>query len=439
MSFKTPPPRRLSLSATLCVALALPALADGPGRAFPGAVGFGAETPGGRGGRVVEVTNLEAGGAGSLRAALETAGPRIVVFSVGGVIDLGGRHLTLREPFVTVAGQTAPSPGITLVRGSLQITTHDVVLRHLRVRPGDFGKLQGKRWEPDGLTTYAPDGAAEGPHDIVVDHCSLTWAVDENLSASGPRHEGRGSTSHRITFSRNIVAEALSRSTHSKGEHSKGTLVHDHVRDVAILGNLYACNTERNPMLKPDALAVVANNVVYNPRKRAIHTSWSVDEYAGREAPVRPVLVAVGNVLWAGPDTRAGAALITVGADQCELFERDNAAFAVDGGALPVLAGKPVLLAEPPAWPEGFVAVPAADAAARVLADAGARPWDRDATDRRIVDGVRNRTGRIIDSQDEVGGYPVAAPVRRPLEIPADPAAVDAWLESFIPGAVAPD
>src|SRR6185369_4746388 len=102
-----------------------------------------------------------------------------------------------------------------------------VILSHLRVRPGEAEQAKKSGWEIDGITT------ARGAFDVVVDHCSTSWATDENLSASGPRFDGenveawRASTSHRITFSNDIVAEGLSRSTHGKGEHSKGSLIHD--------------------------------------------------------------------------------------------------------------------------------------------------------------------------------------------------------------------
>src|SRR3712207_1499095 len=109
-----------------------PALAQ----AFPGAVGWAASTPGGRGGAIVRVTNLNASGPGSFRAAIQRKGPRIVVFEVGGVIDLGRTTLSIEEPFLTIAGQTAPSPGITIIRGGIDIKTHDVVVRHIRIQTG---------------------------------------------------------------------------------------------------------------------------------------------------------------------------------------------------------------------------------------------------------------------------------------------------------------
>jgi len=111
-------------------------VADTAQASFPGAVGWAAQTPGGRGGKIIRVTNLNADGPGSLKEAIETAGPRIVVFEVGGVIDLKRSTLTIREPFITIAGQTAPSPGITIIRGGLILRGHDAIIRHLRVRTG---------------------------------------------------------------------------------------------------------------------------------------------------------------------------------------------------------------------------------------------------------------------------------------------------------------
>jgi hypothetical protein len=119
-------------------AATLPASSAGPRLAFPGAMGWAATTPGGRGGRIIKVTTLNPDGPGSLLEALATKGPRIVVFEVGGVIDLAKRDVRITEPFLTIAGQTAPSPGITLIRGqSVAIDTHDVIMQHLRIRPGD--------------------------------------------------------------------------------------------------------------------------------------------------------------------------------------------------------------------------------------------------------------------------------------------------------------
>ena len=265
--------------AALALAAAGPGLASGAAPqasvsqgtaalAFPGAQGWAAHTPGGRGGRIIRVTTLAASGPGSFAEALAASGPRIVVFEVGGVIDLGMKELRITEPFLTIAGQTAPQPGITFIRGGLTIATHDVVVRHIRMRPGDGDK---PKWsgDIDAITTV------RGARDVIVDHCSLTWATDENLSASSTRFLGESeqqwmeAASRRITYSNNIIAEGLANATHAKGEHSKGSLIHDHVNDMLIVGNLYAHNYERNPLFKGGARGQVINNLIYDPGQRA--------------------------------------------------------------------------------------------------------------------------------------------------------------------------
>ena len=190
--------------------------------AFPGAQGWAAHTPGGRGGQIIRVTTLSPGGTGSLAAALATQGPRIIVFEVGGVIDMMGARYMVTMPYVTIAGQTAPSPGITLIRGGIIIRTHDVILQHIRVRPGEAGRAKMSGWEVDSIATDT------GAYNVIVDHCSTTWGTDENLSASGERFQGatpddwRNATSHIVTFSNNIVAEGLSNSTHSDNASEAG-------------------------------------------------------------------------------------------------------------------------------------------------------------------------------------------------------------------------
>ena len=253
--------------AALCAALGLlvaaaPVVAEtSPPSAFPGALGWAASTPGGRGGQIIKVTTLAGSGPGSFRAAVEAKGPRIVVFEVGGVIDLDRKTIKIVEPFLTIAGQTAPSPGVTLIRGRIDISAHDVIVQHIRVRPGEAGQPKKSGWDEDSLSTQA------GAYNVIIDHCTLTWGTDENLSASGPRFTGktpeewRKGTSHRITFSNNIIAESLAYSTHAKIEHSKGSLIHDNVSDLLIVGNLYAHNYERNPLFKGGVRGVIATGI----------------------------------------------------------------------------------------------------------------------------------------------------------------------------------
>lgn len=402
-----------------------------------GVVGFGSETPAGEGGRIVRVTTLDSDGEGSLREALRMHGPRVIVFEVGGVIDLGRKSLLLDQPFVTIAGQTAPSPGITLIRGGLEIRSHDVLMQHVRLRMGDAGLPRYS--SPDFVKGWDVDVSTNGAqaYNIVIDHCSFAWAVDENLSVSGPRYDGAEGTSRRVTLSNNIIAEGLMQSVHSKREpHSKGTLIHDMVRDVAVIGNLYAHNDDRNPMFKGGATGVVVNNLIYDPGRIAISAGAAMAEWVGREAPPPPRIAVVGNHLVAGESSRLKALVV---ANVSKRFGEGPAEVWFDDNRIEMSAGKPAVpeagplvsrLAEAPLWPAGFKARPVGEVREAVLTHAGARPLERDAVDQRIVSNVRQGSGRIIDSQDEVGGYPLVIPaVRRQLDVPEKD--VGAWLRGM--------
>ena len=413
--------------AALCAALLLfpvaaPAAAAAP-LAFPGAQGWAAHTPGGRGGKILRVTSLAKAGPGSLREAIETKGPRIVVFEVGGAIDLDRDNIEIREPFLTIAGQTAPSPGVTLIRGGVDIRTHDVVIRHLRVRVGDADQPKFS-WETDAMGTISAS-------DVIVDHCSLEWGIDENLSASGKRFIGntpdewRANVSHRITFSNNIIAEGLAHATHPKGEHSKGSLIHDNVTDILIVGNLYAHNFERNPLFKGGARGMVVNNLIYDPGQRAVHYNLIAEEW-GEHPYQTGRLALIGNVLRGGLSTVAGLPLFTLGGSgDVELYAADNVAVDRFGNPLPqtgrhtTAPAKIIELATAPALPEGVRLLNAAQVQDAVIDGAGARPWDRDHDDARIVADTVEGRGRIIDSQKDVNGYTPAKETHEKFD-PAD-------------------
>jgi hypothetical protein len=384
-------------------------------------------TPGGRGGRIVRVTTLEADGEGSLKAAIELPLPRTIVFEVGGVIDLAGHALDLRNPYVTIAGQTAPSPGITLIRGGIDVHTHDVIVEHLRVRTGEAGFAKHSGWERDGLSTF--DGAAN----VIVDHCSFAWATDENLSASGKRFSGatldewRAATSHDIAYSNNIIAEGLANATHGKpGEHSKGTLVHDNVTGIVIVGNLYAHNSQRNALFKGGARGVFVNNVIFDPGLRAVHYNLWASEW-GDHPYQTGRLALVGNVLKGGASTDQAIAFFMLGGEgNVELYQADNIATDRDGRPLPLLGryrnatGTVIEVGKSVAMPADITPLAASAVSEAVLAHAGARPWDRDAVDRRLVDEVRSGRGRIIDSEADLGGYPRVEPATRRVFVEAD-------------------
>jgi hypothetical protein len=377
-------------------------------------------TPGGAGGQVIRVTNLAADGPGSLKAAIATPGARTVVFEVGGVIDMNGGTLDIRHPFLTIAGQTAPSPGITVIKAETIIRTHDVIVQHLRFRPGEFGRPKKGGGDQDSLSTVG------GAHDVIVDHCSFSWGTDENLSASGPRFAGstpddwRRGTSHRITYTHNLIYEGLSNSVHEKGEHSKGSLIHDNTSQVLLYGNVYISNRERNALFKGGAQGAMVNNLIFNPGRRAVHYNLLPQEWAGKPWQAGRLSL-VGNLLRHGPDTDPSTAFFTLrGAGDLHLHLHDNLAFDRAGLPLPLVddqsRGEARLLALDAAeLPAGLRIRPAVRLADELPGAVGARAWDRDPRDARVLADMAAGRGKIIDSEAQNPlGYPAASgPSRR--------------------------
>ena len=372
--------------------------------AFPGAEGFGTSTPGGRGGRVVLVRNLDDSGPGSFRAAVEARGPRTVVFQVGGLVTLRST-VVIREPFLTIAGQTAPGDGICFRGQSIQIQTHDVVVRHLRFRPGDISGA-----EVDGVTV------GSGSRRVVLDHCSAGWSVDESLSLSSDVAD--------VTVQWCLIAEALNRSVHRKGPHGYGSLVRA-TGGVTLHHDLWAHNAARNPRLGDDygrppwPLFDVRNNVIYD--YGGIASGMTGDNLRANY---------VGNYVRPGPssDTKRGVIVLTdtaavsyhvagnvvegrpaLTADNRLLFDRAEAG----GRRLVTLSDDP--FDAPPVRTTG-----AAQALQEVLAGVGATRPRRDAVDARVVREVEARAGRIIDSQEAVGAWPVYVSGPAPADADAD-------------------
>lgn len=392
------------------------AAAEGRLPAFPGAEGFGVQTPGGRGGKVLSVTTLADSGPGSLRDAVRTKGARTVVFRVGGRIELRS-PLQISEPYLTIAGQSAPGEGITLTNFGTSIATHDVVIRFLRFRPGD---VEGR--ETDALSI--------GGHDIVVDHCSASWATDETLSATNSRN---------VTVQWCILSESLNRSVHKKGEHGYGSLITGPAGGISFHHNLYAHHKSRSP--RPGA-PKDTGGMVFDFRNNVIY-DWGATAGYSSETPVR--MNYVGNYLRPGPSTkgpRKDLAFI-LGGTATRIFLKGN---VLDGSPDKSRDNVRLLgLSNNFAFPEGYgpadaleaspfpappVATDAAETAMeRVIAEAGASRPARDPIDERIVRQFQQRGGRIIDSQAEVGGWS-AARAAPPLDDADGDGMADDWEQS---------
>lgn len=225
--------------------------------AFPGAEGGGAFTPGGRGGKVIVVTNLNDRGPGSLREACEQGGARTIVFNVAGIIHLKSA-INVRAPYVTIAGQTAPGDGVCITGASFLIDTHDVIIRHMRFRRG----AQDVAFRDDAL-----GGNAVG--NIIIDHCSGSWGLDENMSiyrhVYNRQEDGYGLKlpTVNITIQNSIFAEALDTYNHAFGATIGG-------HNSMFARNLFASNISRNPSIGMDGDFNLVNNVIFNWWNRSV-------------------------------------------------------------------------------------------------------------------------------------------------------------------------
>lgn len=378
--------------------------------AFPGAEGFGSTTPGGRGGTVIEVTTLAPTGAGSFLNAITQSGPRIVVFRVSGTIDFTGFSAapTINDPFITIAGQTAPGDGITLKGKELVIRTHDVIVRGLRMRIGDEN---GNR--DSFRITSTPDSIAQN---IIIDHCSMSWGLDENASAVG--------NSTDITFSWNIISEGLLGAP-PRTQQSFGLLVgKDGPGNISVHHNLFAHNRSRSPKFARAVTGEIINNTVYDYGSRATILNGEVranlignyyipgDSTLGfPDSPPKGIQLVLETL----NGDSVGDPLVYVQGNIGPGRETDQGDewAAVDGDSafqslVPALAGS------------GISVQPALQAYNLLLANAGVVVPKRDPVDERVLADVTDRTGGLIVSQGDVGGWPVLNPAAAPTDTDND-------------------
>lgn len=404
--------------------------------AFPSAEGYGKYTVGGRAGKVYEVTNLNDSGEGSLRAAVEAEGPRTVVFRVSGNIPLQ-KPLRIRHPYITIAGQTAPGDGICLQHQPLLIETNEVIIRHLRIRLGAESAADN-----DAV-------AARGCRNIILDHLSASWSIDETMSVY---------ECEDITVQWCMITESLFAGGHIKGNHGFGGIWGGN--HATFHHNLIAHHSSRNPRWAGGVgQNDYRNNVIYNWGYNSCYGGEGTDRHGKGAFEVNMV----GNYYKAGPATAPGNTRHRIANPSYKTnaigkwyiagnYVEGYPDISADNWKGGVVAEKGVdasIYKKAEAWPSMPIAAHSAQQAYDyVLHKAGATLPKRDAVDSRIVEEVRQGTatfdGRkykelktvanksiacgIIDSPSDVGGWPVLATTEAPLDTDHD-GLPDEWEE----------
>ena len=378
--------------------------------AFPTAEGYGRFAVGGRGGRVIEVTNLDDAGPGSLRAAVEAEGSRTVVFNVSGLITLESK-LVVKNSFLTIAGQTAPGRGICVRKFNLgMMGAHDVIIRHLRVRPGNLAGLT-----LDGM------GMASSDH-CIIDHCSISWTQDEGFSSRGARN---------ITLQRTLISEALNAAGHKKyppgtqhgyavsiggnvGSFHHNLLAHCAGRNWSLAGGIDRANRHIGAL-------DLRNNVVFNWKSRATDGGAARVQFVNNYYKPGPATAHFLELVPQFENPAFGPQIYFVAGNVMEGRhgpEGPRGPF-VGTRSRPELPWQDYMVTEP--WFESFVTThSAAEAYTNVLADVGCNRPALDEHDARVLAEVRAGTAKfkgsttglpgLPDTQDDVGGwenYPV--------------------------------
>lgn len=381
--------------------------------AFPGAEGFGKFTTGGRGGKVVVVSNLNDSGPGSLREAIEMEESRTVVFAVSGTIPLEST-LNVNHGNLTIAGQSAPGEGITLKNYPLKVNDGNVIIRYIRSRMGDEREVQD-----DGISII-------GQEDIIIDHSTFSWGTDESASFYDNKD---------FTLQWSIISESLNNSVHEKGEHGYGGIWGG--KGASFHHNLLAHHQSRNPRFngartsledQPELeVADFRNNVIYNWRSNS--------SYGGERGNYNMV----NNYYKPGPATQENVERRIV-----EIWEPESRFYVagnyVDG--FPEVSadntegvdGEPSqeALVQQPVPVVSISTQSPEEAYQEVLAHAGAS-YRRDVIDQRVVEEVKSGTATygvegngIIDSEEQVGGWPELEKGKVPADQDQD-GMPDAW------------
>jgi len=366
--------------------------------AFPGAEGFGKFTSGGRGGDVYKVTNLNDSGPGSFREACNSSGTRTIVFEVSGNINLNSDIIVTNDN-LTIAGQTAPGDGICIKNSSFIVQASNVMVRHLRFRLGDngykdaSGNIIGSDSEDKDVIRIL--GKPGGTNDVIFDHCSMSWSIDEIVEIYGSTNVADGVND--VTFQYCIFSEALYDSHHSSGNNSEGFKMSENSDNVTLYKNLFSSNWENSIRSEGGCSFEMINNIVYNMRyTTAIGTANQfalINSYFKKGEPF--IFAEYMADYYTAPGYPAA---------QTQAYASGNISdysglSELDGALLPFEQATPPL-------DSGISPDTVTNAINDILDNSGAILPIRDAVDNRIVNGYNTTSSIIIDTQEEVGGFP---------------------------------
>ena len=379
--------------------------------------------------RILTVTSLDDDGPGTLRAAMTSPGPRVIVFQTSGLIRLKS-DLILQSGQVTIAGETAPSPGIVLTNGTLAIRASDVVISHLAIYAGANSdpKIAENR---DALNLYGSPGRNIRITDVVLRNISLGWGIDENLGIQGD--------TDGLKIERALITQPLRNAGHPKGIHSMNLLLGNRAGRVIITGSILASSEQRSPRLTQGNRVSFFNNLIYGPGRVATHIDSSKEVFNAGAIDI------VGNVYQPNADTKCRQPFIRI--DQ-RFFDREpktsihladnvlvgeHAKCLKESISVEASALSPARLTQVPGWN----LAPARAVVPKIFGEAGAHPAARNPIDARAIREIRDGTMRIINTEADVGGVPAIPVKTHKLDFPVrleridtaeDAVKVRAWL-----------
>ena len=350
-----------------------------------------------RGARIMRITSLDDSGPGTLREALDAAGPRVVVFEIAGYIPLQ-RPLDINTGDISILGQTAPTPGVILRGSGLKIRASNVVVEHLTITPGAADPAVAEN--QDGITIYGSVSHRRHVTDVLLRNLSVGWGVDENVALQG--------LVDNVRIEHSLIFQGLRYGGHPEGSHSMNLLVGTGVRRVSMYANVFASSDQRSARLTRGNEVAFYYNLVYGPGRRALHIDFSA------LPGTAPAIDLVGNFFAPNPDTNCGAPAISVA--PAFFAPPPEARFYFSRNSIVRFAG-----AACPDWPLTSIIPPGALArrpnfrlagadrpltTLEILNNVGARPRERGPIETAVLRSIERGVLRIPDRDADVVGWP---------------------------------